>query len=162
MFIKKLGTTNTFSFPFPRRQIAQCPIFKDFFPLRILERTHLDEYLNLRSLSKLPKTNNKISISKTKSDIISFPKKISTPVSQLSNMTSKRDKSSSPSYISNGSINHTSNLSSSPHYKDKIQEKEKISYVSEYANSFANKDKRQILPKLGYSNLLIHQPTQKK
>ena len=161
MFSKKLETTNTSSFPFPRQQMAQCPICQDFFPLRILERTHLDECLNLQSLGKLPKTNNKISISKTKSNMISFPKKISTPVSQLSNMTSKRDKSSSPSYISNGSINHTSNLSSSPHYKDRIQEKEKISYVSKYVNSFANKDKRERLPKLDYSNLSMHQLRQK-
>lgn len=41
------------------QQTAQCPICSDFFPIKTLERTHLDECLNLQSLGKLPRNKNK-------------------------------------------------------------------------------------------------------
>ncbi|CAI5100662.1 CRE_HP_G0003760.mRNA.1.CDS.1 [Saccharomyces cerevisiae] len=39
----------------PNEQMAQCPICQQFYPLKALEKTHLDECLTLQSLGKKPK-----------------------------------------------------------------------------------------------------------
>ncbi|CAI4056777.1 hypothetical protein SKDZ_03G1270 [Saccharomyces kudriavzevii ZP591] len=39
----------------PNEQMAQCPICEQFYPLKALEKTHLDECLTLQSLGKKPK-----------------------------------------------------------------------------------------------------------
>lgn len=161
MFNRKQENKNPLSLSFSHQQLAQCPICQDFFPLRTLERSHLDECLSLQSLGRLPKPKNKIPISKTTSTLFSLSKKMPDPISEPSTSAFKRDKSSSPSYLPNKSINHSSSLNSTLHYKDKPQEKEKTSYVSRYVNSFASTDKKERLPKLDYSNLSMHQLRQK-
>ncbi|EJS44478.1 rad18p [Saccharomyces arboricola H-6] len=40
----------------PNEQMAQCPICQQFYPLKALEKTHLDECLTLQSLGKKPKS----------------------------------------------------------------------------------------------------------
>lgn len=161
MFNRKQEFKNSSSSSFSHQQMAQCPICQEFFPIRTLERSHLDECLSLQSLGRLPKTNNKITISKTKSNILPFSKKMSDSTSELSSSASKRDKSSSPFYLPTKNINYNSNLTSTSQHKEKVQEKEKISYVSRYVNSIANTDKSERLPKLDYSNLSMQQLRQK-
>ncbi|CAL9727985.1 postreplication repair E3 ubiquitin-protein ligase Rad18p [Monosporozyma unispora] len=130
----------------PTQQLAQCPICQEFFPLRVLERSHLDECLNLQSLGKLPK-RSKPTIIKSKSTLSSSMKKVSNSTTDTRFQSSNRSKSSSSS-------SHSSN-SPSP------QPKDDISYVSKYLSSSSNTQKEERLPKLDHTTLSMTQLRQK-
>lgn len=118
------------------QQLAQCPICQELYPLRVLERSHLDECLNLQSLGKLPK-RSKSPIAKSKSTL-----------------TPSRYPSSNKSKGSSSSSLHSSN-SPSP------QLKEEVSYVSKYLGSSTHIQKEERLPKLDHTTLSMTQLRQK-
>lgn len=115
--------------------LAQCPICQEFYPLRVLERSHLDECLNLQSLGKLPK-HTKPTIMKSKSTLT--PSRFSSS-NKIKNCSSPLHSSNSPS----------------------PQSKEEVSYVSKYLSSSAHTQKEERLPKLDHTTLSMTQLKQK-
>ncbi|QLG70793.1 hypothetical protein HG535_0A07350 [Zygotorulaspora mrakii] len=61
--------------------LAQCPICQELFPLKVLERTHLDECLTLQSLGKAPKKSASLKDASSSkiSDILSKKQKTTSP-----------------------------------------------------------------------------------
>ncbi|CAI4058629.1 hypothetical protein SUVZ_03G1190 [Saccharomyces uvarum] len=74
----------------PNEQMAQCPICQQFYPLKALEKTHLDECLTLQSLGKKPKPPKNLN-----ADLKSQDKETSRPKSK----TPETDKSDEVSHV---------------------------------------------------------------
>lgn len=137
MFTKssKIGTSTS-------QQMAQCPICQEFYPLRLLERSHLDECLNLQSLGKLSK-HKKPTMAKSMSTLVTHSKGLS-PI--------RSEPESHPRH--NIRATHPSRAATP-------QPKAEVSYVTKYLNSMANTERRERLPKLDYTSLSMTQLRQK-
>lgn len=117
-----------------REKLAQCPICAEFFPLKTLERTHLDECLTIQSLGKTScLKENEVRHSET-------------PIAKNTKMTD--------------SINSRA-TSASTRTRKNISRQDKVSHYHNYINSAMQKDNRQRLPKLDYASLSLAQLRQK-
>ncbi|QHS71968.1 E3 ubiquitin-protein ligase RAD18 [Saccharomyces paradoxus] len=65
--------------PKPNEQMAQCPICQQFYPLKALEKTHLDECLTLQSLGEKPKVPTNFPVDSKSHDKDTFKFKVQTP-----------------------------------------------------------------------------------
>lgn len=118
------------------QKMAQCPICSEFFPIKTLERTHLDECLNLQSLGKVPtlNKNKKAKLPSSRSSVVLKRKPVTERQNTLRNQSPALRSTSSPTPTPTPEVSH----------------------VSKYLKSTNNQNENR-LPKLDHSSLTLSQ-----